>query len=319
MNLEAAYRLALADQRDPAIARRASIYAKAPIRAMVRRHWIEYSNDVDTLERRVLDFFGIKRLDEEPKLFVTARKSTSYDALTPAQEAWLFRAKHIALAAPAGSFTMANFTRGVQGLRSLTAHAEDVRRVPRALADLGVRLLIVEPLPQTRIDGACFWLDNRSPVVVLSMRFDRIDWFWFTLMHEVLGHVQQRGAGGDSDVSLDLDLVSEQPRAHDTRPQSEKEADRLAADFLVPKAKFDDFVARISPFYSKVRIEAFAARMGVHPGIVVGQLQHRGEIPYRHNREMLVRVRGIVTPSALTDGWGCRLPANLHQEDLRHA
>lgn len=311
MNLEAAYRLSLMDQSDPAIARRAAIYAKAPIRDMVKRNWIEGSDDAEVLERRLLDFLEIRDLKEEPKLAMAARKSTSYDALTPAQKAWLFRAKHLAPAAPGGTFSKASLEHGLQDMRLLMSHAEDARRVPRLLAEMGIRLLIVEPLPQTRIDGACFWLDNKSPVVVLSMRFDRIDWFWFTLMHEVLGHVQHQGAHGDSSVSLDLDLISEQPRASDTRPQFEKEADRLAEDFLVPKTKLDDFVARVSPFYSKTRIEAFAARMKVHPGIVVGQLQWRGEVPYTHNREMLVRVRSTVIPSAVTDGWGCRLPANL--------
>jgi HTH-type transcriptional regulator/antitoxin HigA len=48
----------------------------------------------------------------------------------------------------------------------------------------------------------------------------------------------------------------------------------------------------------------FAAQIGVHPGIVVGQLQHLDEIPYSHNREMLVRIRDRVTNSAVTDGWG---------------
>jgi HTH-type transcriptional regulator/antitoxin HigA len=47
----------------------------------------------------------------------------------------------------------------------------------------------------------------------------------------------------------------------------------------------------------------FAQKHGVHPGIVVGQLQRRKEITYAHSRRMLVRVRGLITPSALTDGW----------------
>lgn len=311
MNLEAAYRLALSGQGDPDVARRAAIYAKAPIRAMVKRHWIEHSDDVDVLEHRLLHFLEIDRLDAEPVLAVAARKSTPYDTLTSAQEAWLFRAKHIAPAAPASSFSMASFTRCVRDLRSLAANAEDVRRVPRALADLGVRLVIVEPLPNTRIDGACLWLDDRSPVVVLSMRYERIDWFWFTLMHELLGHVPERRAHGGIRVSLDLDLVGEEPRTAGARPESEKTADRLAAEFLVPKSELDSFIARVGPFYSRKRIEGFALCQKVHPGIVVGQLQHHGAVPYTHNREMLVKIRSLITPAALTDGWGHSLPANL--------
>lgn len=75
--------------------------------------------------------------------------------------------------------------------------------------------------------------------------------------------------------------------------------------------KLDDFISRIHPLYSKKRIEVFAAGIEVHPGVVVGQLQHRNEISYAHYREKLVKVRHIITGAALTDGWGFSLPSSL--------
>jgi HTH-type transcriptional regulator/antitoxin HigA len=56
--------------------------------------------------------------------------------------------------------------------------------------------------------------------------------------------------------------------------------------------------------YSEQRILLFAKRIGVHPGLVVGQLQFRDEVPYTHFHKYLVKVREIVTQTALTDGWG---------------
>jgi HTH-type transcriptional regulator/antitoxin HigA len=44
--------------------------------------------------------------------------------------------------------------------------------------------------------------------------------------------------------------------------------------------------------------------MKIHPGVVVGQLQHRGEVAWSAHREMMSRVRSIVTSTAMTDGWG---------------
>jgi HTH-type transcriptional regulator/antitoxin HigA len=67
----------------------------------------------------------------------------------------------------------------------------------------------------------------------------------------------------------------------------------------------------LRPLYSKHRIQDFAARVKVHPGIVVGQLQHRGEISFAHSREMLTKVRHIITASTLTDGWGFMPPRGL--------
>lgn len=305
MNLESAYRLSLVHTRDNPVARRATLYEKVPVRVMIKRHWIEASDNIEVLERRLLDFFHKNSLSEIHELWAAARKSTSYETLTPSQYAWLYRAKNLSLVVNAVPFTDARFIQGLDRLRALLLNPEDIRHVPRILSESGIRFLIVEPLPQTRIDGASFWLNDKSPVVVLSLRFDRIDWFWHTLMHE-LGHVQNRDGSGNENIPLDTDLVGEQSPPLDSKPVFEKAADRFAVEFLVPQDKLDDFIARVRPFYSKQRIVEFAASIGVHPGIVVGQLQHpnRKEISYAQNREMLVKIRQIIVGATLTDGWG---------------
>jgi HTH-type transcriptional regulator/antitoxin HigA len=70
-------------------------------------------------------------------------------------------------------------------------NAEDLRHIPRVLAKAGIRFLVVEASPNTKIDGVCLWLDKTSPVIAMSLRYDRIDWFWFTLLHEI-DHVSHR-------------------------------------------------------------------------------------------------------------------------------
>jgi HTH-type transcriptional regulator/antitoxin HigA len=86
--------------------------------------------------------------------------------------------------------------------------------------------------------------------------------------------------------------------------QMERRANEEAASSLVPKVDMDSFVLRVGPLYSKDRINRFANRMKIHPGIIVGQLQRRKEIGYSSNREMLAKIRHFVTPAAVTDGWG---------------
>jgi hypothetical protein len=66
--------------------------------------------------------------------------------------------------------------------------------------------------------------------------------------------------------------------------------------------------------YGKQKITGFANRIGVHPGIVVGQLQFRKEIPWSSYRQMLEKVRSIVIQSTLTDGWGQTLPTFMNKE-----
>jgi HTH-type transcriptional regulator/antitoxin HigA len=309
LNLESAYRLSLSSTQQESVARRAAIYEIAPIRAMVKRNWIEYSNNMDVLEKRLKDFFGIEKISETPKFWHAARKSTGYSELTPAQNAWLFRARHLATAVSALPFTKTRFNSGLKRLRQLLPNEQDIRMVPKILSESGIRFLIIEPLPQSKIDGACFWVDN-SPVIVLSLRYDRIDWFWHTLMHE-LGHVKNDDGRKNGNIPFDIDLVGESAQPIENRPQYEREADSFAINFLIPQTDFDDFIARVRPLYSKKRIVGFANRINVHPGIVVGQLQHRDEIKYSQNREMLVKIRETIASAALTDGWGYSLPSSI--------
>ena len=180
----------------------------------------------------------------------------------------------------------------------------EVRHVPRLLADSGIKFLLIRNLPNTKIDGASFWVREQSPVIALSMRYDRIDWFWYTLMHE-LGHIYHR------DDSLDVEIYPNNSGAENDKPASEKVADEFAANSLVPPGQLDSFISRVGPFYSKRRIEGFAKRVQVHPGIVVGQLHYKGEVDYSNNRNLLARVRDVIMPSSLSDGWDNPLPVSL--------
>ncbi len=310
MNLESAYRLHRstkdADQND-SVARRARLFARAPIKEMVKRRWIEPSDNIDVLEKRVCDFFGIQTVDQEAQFWGhAARQSTSYADVTPAQLAWLFRARHLARLIEARPFSATLLNDLLERLRLLLRNAEEARQVPRLLAEHGIRFVVVEQLPQTRIDGASFWLDRQSPVIALSLRYDRIDSFWHTLMHE-LGHVSNVD-GLDRQGSLDVDLIGEAAPSPAELPEQEQRANRFATGFLIHRDELEDFIARTKPLYSKNRIRGFAGRVHVHPGIVVGQLQFRREIEWSHSRDMLARVRQTVTHAALTDGWGHSAP-----------
>jgi len=156
---------------------------------------------------------------------------------------------------------------------------------------------MVEHLPGSKMDGATLWLSPEQPVIGMSCRYDRIDNFWFVLAHE-MNHVIH----GDS--SMDDNLVGEGAQATEQKPDVERRADEWAANYLIPSEDIQDFILRVKPLYSKKRIIQFANRIKTHPGIIVGQLQRRKEILHSHNREMLVKIKDVVTESAMTDGWG---------------
>jgi HTH-type transcriptional regulator/antitoxin HigA len=285
-------------------AKRAKLFEKAPIKELIRRHWIKACEDANELEAQLLAFFGITSLEAELSIFPhAARKSSPYESVTPAQWAWLSRARRLATLIDAARYDAARFEELLERLRPLLSEPEEARHVPKILAEYGIRLVIVEPLADTKLDGACMWLDATSPVIVLSIRFDRIDWFWFTLLHE-LGHVKAQDGLRNNAIPIDTDLVGQGAKKSEEKPESEQAADRFAMENIVSRPKLQSFIARTRPLYYKEKIRGFAAVNGIHPGIVVGQLQHRGEISYAHNREMLAKVRDIVTRASLTDGWG---------------
>lgn len=305
LSLQTVYDLSQTHEAHDSVARRARLYSKAPVKDLIRRHWIERSDNVEVLEKRIMDFFGIEDLKEalvaQPH---AARKSTPYDSATPAQVAWLRRVEQLASAVLAKPYAPHQFSTLVGEVRKLLESPEEARHLPRVLADHGIRFLVVEPLPQTKIDGACFWMNKKAPVIALSLRYDRIDYFWYTVAHE-LDHVK------NLDGAMDIELLERNGKMADERPASEKEADTFAAEMLIPQSELEDFISRARPLYSSMRIRGFAARIGVHPGIVVGQLQYRDEISYAQHRKLLVPVRGIVTEAALTDGWNNTLPVAI--------
>lgn len=304
MNLETAYQLSRAGRdSEQAIARRAKLYDKAPIKDMIRRGWVEPSDNVEVLEQRVLHFYRIESLDDEPKVFRhAARKSTSYwKATTTSQMAWLLRVRHVASTLKGETYSAHRFDTALNKLKMLLHEPREIRHVPKILAEAGIRFVVVQPLSGSKIDGACFWIE-KNPVIAISARFDRVDHFWFVLMHE-LGHLSRGEQSLDEDMKPDSN--------GDERPESENHADQFALDHLVPQDKLAGFVARVGPLYSAKRIEAFARVVNVHPGIVVGQLQYRQQVPYSSFRKTLVPVREVLTSAAITDGWGSTLPSDL--------
>ncbi len=297
MQREAKYRLSLLkDKTNASVAKRARLYDLAPIKEMAKRGWLSASDDLSRLESELLQFFGLATLDDEPQAGASLRSSID-GPINPNQRAWCFRAKQLAQSIHAERFTKRSFERGVKELRKLAAWPEEVRKVPVVLAEMGVRFMVIEPLPSSRIDGAALWIEDK-PVIALSVRFDRIDSFWHTLGHE-LSHIRHRDGW-----SVDVDIVGEKRPTAIEKSKIEQRADEEAAALLIDQDVLEDFITRVGPMYSRSRINQLANLLRVHPGIIVGQLQFRSEIRYSAMRNTLAKIRDFVTSTALTDGWG---------------
>jgi HTH-type transcriptional regulator/antitoxin HigA len=299
---ESAHQVAQANVDTDAVQRRARLYEMAPVKEMERRGWISRVSDADLLEGELKRFFGVDSLDDEPKIGAVTRRSARDDSLTPSQRAWCFRVRQLAAAQLVAEYDESRLESCKKALRKVAAYPQETHKVPQVLAAHGIRFAIVEPLAGTKVDGVAMWIDN-SPAIGVSLRFDRFDSFWFTLGHEITHIEHQDEAPLDSDLTA-ATSADDIEALQSVKPPMERRADEGAAAMLIPPAELDSFIRRVGPLYSKDRIVQFANRIKIHPAIVVGQLQHRGEIGYHANREMLSKVKHFVLPTSVTDGWG---------------
>lgn len=286
LNLESAYRLDLLYQekrKSELVSRRAKLYSLAPVKELIKRGWIKHAKSIEQLESEICSFLGIPNLDTPVTVGVNFRKSNAGVIDNPSLMAWVKKAEIEAKKISCTAFELAKFKQAMKNLNVLSSNDDNVRHVPEKLRGLGIRLVFVPPLPQTRVDGAAFWLNKKSPVVVLSLRMDRIDNFWFTLMHELV-HILETSK--DNTRFIDSNI---------TEPESEAEkgVNQAAGDLLIPANLFRDFINRTRPYFSRSAVISFAQELGIHPAIVVGRLQYEHLIPYTNLRNLIGKVRPI--------------------------
>ena len=298
MNLESQYQLSKVKLPNDNVARKARLYDKFPVREMLRRGWIQVSENIDVLEQRFCAFFYIPDMSAEPELCHHAKKTHATLDATPLQMAWLFRVKAMASRQIVPAYSQAKLVAAIDKLKTLILSPEEVRHAPRVLAEAGVRLVLVEPMAGSKMDGACFWLDDDKPVIGMTLRFDRIDNFWFVLRHEI-EHVLREDGKANNQPVIDTDLGEHKAEL----PECERLANAAGAEFCVSSPELENFIARVQPYFSEEKVLRFAQRINVHPGLVVGQLQRKLG---RHDflRKYQVKMRALVLPSADADGWG---------------
>ncbi len=219
--------------------------------------------------RELLKFFGTPSLENlQPTTEVVGFRVTEKAKVDEwALRAWLRRGEIEARAADVAACDEARFRNAVKAIRGLTLEEpNDYWTNMRTLcADAGVVLLGVPHLPKTGANGVTRWLSPQVAMIQLNLRYGTADIFWFTFFHEaahVLRHDIKR-------VFVDL-----QGDARDG--SAEQDADAFARDILIPFGDWTEFVA--AQRFRASSVTDFASKQGIHPGIVVGRLQHDGQI-----------------------------------------
>jgi HTH-type transcriptional regulator/antitoxin HigA len=153
-------------------------------------------------------------------------------------------------------------------LARLSYLAEGPKLAREFLNKSGIHVIFERHLPKTHLDGAALKLPDGSPVVALTLRYDRLDNFWFTLFHElahVALHLDQDG------VDAFFDDLSEGTK----KDKCEEEADKLASETLIPEAKWK--AAKLTKKSSPGAVQAFAQSLRISPAIPAGRLRYESK------------------------------------------
>lgn len=154
-------------------------------------------------------------------------------------------------------------------LARLSWSDEGPRLAKEFLAKHGIPLVAALHLPKTYLDGAALKLGNGTPVVGLTLRYDRIDDFWFCLLHE-LAHVG-RHMDNDGDVAFVDDLTLRDMEGARRDPK-EAQADDWAEEALVPHAVWETSEARLNP--TPMAVVNLSKALQLHPAIIAGKIRH---------------------------------------------
>jgi HTH-type transcriptional regulator/antitoxin HigA len=246
-------------------------WERFPIREMLARKWIkEKVTDVHRQAKEVMHrFFAPLGKDWAPIVlykqshyYLRSARQMDFYALA----AWNARVCIRALEKPpAFKFQPGLLTvEFMHELAHLSALGDGPRHAIEYLDKIGVSLIVEPHLPETYIDGAAILAEPDRPVVALTIRHDRIDNFWFVLMHELI-HISRHLTSEIAAFYDDLDV-------EDTTSVQEREADRLAGEALIPEAEWKKSPA--SSLRNPDAVQHLASRLRIHPAIVAGRIRH---------------------------------------------
>lgn len=291
LNLQAAY-----DQKKIEIEQQQQLDEQERIVAMIDySYFVKVAKLAETKKAsekiaNLCSFFKVSdlRIMLEPEFLVNFRTGISVvdEKNLINARAWLQTAMNFSKNIPVGEFDAAKLKAALPEIRAMTQQDPGVflPRLKEIFAECGVAFVLLPHLKNSGIHGAVKWSDPNHVLLALNDRRCYADTFWFSLFHEIK-HVLQRKT---KTVFISSDL-KELERIN---KELEEDADKFAQDYLIPPAAYKEF----SPsFYtSDAEIKAFAKKIGVHPGVVAGRLQHDKVIAQNRCSRLKARYRVVV-------------------------
>jgi len=226
------------------------------------------------LVEQLLSFFGVASPDEWRSYYGSMspsfRKTKEDQADDGAISAWLRLGEIEAEKTSAPKYNRSKFESAVKKIRELTIQspADFWPTLFELCLEAGVKLLLVKSITKSHVSGVARWLNGHSPIIQLSLYGKTNDKFWFTFFHEA-AHILLH-----SDEKSYIFLDNTEFKSQD---QQEQEANTWAGNILIP----EEYRFELVDLRGRDEILEFSNRINIHPGIVVGRLQHEGQVSYK--------------------------------------
>ena len=239
-----------------------TLEVKRPVLSRLRK--LGFEIDGDAVGDFIRAAFGSTMVPALNKRTRTQRASGKTDPA--ALVLWQAAVLHEARRRDAAPFDLSRVTDDLlRDVARCSVEPDGPKRAIELLASRGIAVVVVEVLPGTFLDGGAMLLDGKKPVIGLTLRHDRIDGFWFTLLHE-LSHIQQHLEILQSSGEAFLDELDLSPE-----DELESQADNGAARALIPAS----LAGPLDNTYASTEdVLSVARAAGVHEAIVAGRWQH---------------------------------------------
>lgn len=277
LNLDANYRLWLSSEKTEKEINadiKSKIYERMPIKDMVAKGWISSFNSSMDLEKQVLDFWGLDKLDfssiDSKLVPCLTKKSEAFNQFNASYAlTWFHKAEMVAEKLQHVPYSKEKLVELFNQIHVYTTNLSKINDFIEELNKIGVLFFVLPHLQKTYLDGAAF-LSGENPVIVYTGRYKRIDNFWFTVAHEI-AHILHHL---DSETPFILDNLKDGEK--DTL---EIEANKIAAEKLM-HSEISSFLESSKHYLTTTKVEECAEIYQIHPSIVIGKLAHDGSISY---------------------------------------
>ncbi|MEQ9247358.1 MAG: HigA family addiction module antitoxin [Nitratireductor sp.] len=247
--------------------------ADFPVKELKVRGVLPNTKDKSVLLDSLLHFFSIGTPEalsaRMANLAVHHRQSKAFRTNANHVAAWLLLGERQARDMDLPPFNFDAFAGAIRSIRALTMNEPEdfYPEMVELCRKAGVALVLEKPISKTCVFGSARWLDRDRAIIQMSLRMKTNDHFWWTFFHEAAHITLHRGRNFADDKGGEGDGL-------------EAQADAWAENILVGSRRFAAFKATRPKSESAVR--SFAGEVGVHPGIVVGMLQHHRVLPFTH-------------------------------------